>query len=194
MLIASYPCYTQTLTTKTRSPPRQALVQTLATYIQLFGRLGEAAFLGEVGCPVIVQSAHGDARVETGKAFRTEHVTARDVVPRMLTSDQREVLLVQKSQASAFAGHISVGRTPNLDVSIPRTGVSKFHAYFSVAPGGGFQLTDKDSTNGTYLNGERLLPGISTQVPNGAEVRFATHVFTFMLPRDFLALIRSIVE
>jgi pSer/pThr/pTyr-binding forkhead associated (FHA) protein len=139
----------------------------------------------------LVESAYADPRASAEKAFRTEYVESSDVVSKVLGPDRREVLLVQKRSDSAFSGHIGVGRTPNLDVSIPRTGVSKFHAYFSPA-GEGFQLTDKDSTNGTFVGGVRLTPGMAVKLTDGVEIQFANHAFLFMMPSRFFELLRSL--
>ncbi|MCB9637283.1 MAG: Flp pilus assembly complex ATPase component TadA [Myxococcales bacterium] len=50
---------------------------------------------------------------------------------------------------------ISIGRVPANDLHLPKNNVSKKHAKI-VRQGGGWQLVDMRSTNGTFVNGQQL--------------------------------------
>lgn len=166
--------------------------QALDYYVRNMGRMSQASFLERVACPVLVEATATVDANESERAFRTEYVSLTDVMlSRAQSPAQREVQLVKKREGALFSGHIGVGRTPNLDICIPRHGISKFHAYFSVGEDGTHQLTDKDSKNGTFVSGVRLTPGVPVAVTNSTEVRFAAHVFRFMEPPDFYELLRS---
>ncbi len=103
------------------------------------------------------------------------------------------VLPVDKRAGAPFSEHLSVGRTPNTDVPVMSTGVSKFHAYFHRAEDGtGYFLTDASSTNGTYINGQRLEPKIATRIPDGAVVRFAFWHAHFYLADRFFDLLEEV--
>src|SRR4029079_14815457 len=102
----------------------------------------------------------------------------------------REVLAVKKRDGALFSGHLGVGRTQNLDICIARSGVSKFQAYFSVDANGEYQLTDKESKNGTFVGGVRLAPGASIAVPDDVEVSFAGYVFRFLKPDSFYRMLQ----
>jgi hypothetical protein len=167
------------------------VTQTLAGYVRSHGKLAQDVFLAQIQCPVLVESAYADGASSGAQTFRTEFIESTDVISRVLSPDRREVLLVQKREGSAFSGHIGVGRTPNLDISIPRTGVSKFHAYFAPTEQG-YTLTDKDSTNGTFVAGKRLEPGVPVLLTDKVEVQFAKHTFVFMTPERFYELLRSL--
>lgn len=167
--------------------------QLLEYYVQNLGQLSPAAFLGRVSCPVLVEvvTADQDAH-DNERAFRTEFVSLDELGTGSVDSPVKgEVLLIKKREGALFSGHIGIGRTPNLDVCIPRHGISKFHAYFSLGPTEGYMLTDKDSKNGTFVNGERLKPGVATSVQTNAEIRFAAHTFRFLTPEAFYDLVRS---
>ena len=72
----------------------------------------------------------------------------RDVsVPFKLQGEQRDHSLNQ--------GPNIIGRTPDADISIDRTKVSRCHARIVVA-GTTATIEDLGSKNGTYLNGQRL--------------------------------------
>ena len=50
---------------------------------------------------------------------------------------------------------VSIGSHPSNDVVLDDTTVSRRHATITRRPAG-FELTDLDSTNGTFVNGRRL--------------------------------------
>jgi pSer/pThr/pTyr-binding forkhead associated (FHA) protein len=51
--------------------------------------------------------------------------------------------------------------------------VSKLHAYFCQLPGeSGYQLVDMSSTNGTFVNGEKLLPSVKKTLRDADELAF----------------------
>ena len=50
---------------------------------------------------------------------------------------------------------VIIGRDPNVDVTFPSPAVSRRHARLT-REGEGYMLEDLGSSNGTYLNGERL--------------------------------------
>lgn len=63
-----------------------------------------------------------------------------------------------------------VGRIPSADLQIPSTEVSSRHARISPR-GGGAILTDLNSTNGTFLNGEtRIGPGLEIPLEPGVRI------------------------
>ena len=55
---------------------------------------------------------------------------------------------------------VTLGRTEENDVTLPASGVSRRHVRLD-RQGQGWQVVDLDSTNGTYLEGNRLLPGVA---------------------------------
>lgn len=67
-----------------------------------------------------------------------------------------------------------VGRGPNLDLTLPCNSVSKEHALI-FERGGQLFVRDLGSTNGTYLNGERITDECA--VREGDILQFATVVF-----------------
>jgi len=167
--------------------------QTLAACARKLGKLSETALLAQISCPLLVEASHAEAaglEASPQNSFRTEYVDSSDLAARALSAERREVWLIKKRADAAFSGHIGVGRTPNLDVCIARSGISKFHAYFSVREDE-YLLTDKDSTNGTVVNGSRLEPGQGIVVREGTKIEFANHSFVFMSPARFYKLLQT---
>jgi hypothetical protein len=79
-----------------------------------------------------------------------------------------------------FPSMITVGRTPNHDIVLKDTLVSKFHAWFHI-DGKNIELTDVGSKNGTFVNGERIPPhdkGLRLQL--GDRLRFGQVELTLL--------------
>ncbi|XVF47084.1 hypothetical protein PTKIN_Ptkin03bG0080700 [Pterospermum kingtungense] len=67
---------------------------------------------------------------------------------------------------------VTVGRLPDkADVVIPVATVSGIHARIQ-KKGGDLLVTDLDSTNGTFINDQRLRPGVVNKVPPGSFLIF----------------------
>jgi NADPH-dependent 2,4-dienoyl-CoA reductase/sulfur reductase-like enzyme/pSer/pThr/pTyr-binding forkhead associated (FHA) protein len=75
---------------------------------------------------------------------------------------------------------ISIGRQPGIAVIIDQGTVSRRHAEFSYA-NGQYILRDLGSTNGTFVNGERLLAQSTRILQPNDQIRFGAKVkFTFV--------------
>jgi hypothetical protein len=97
-------------------------------------------------------------------------------------------LPIVKSTRNPFGQMITVGRTPNNDLVVRDTAVSKFHAYFS-RQGSVLFLHDHDSTNGTYV-GRRKIDSKGIPLENGARVSFGqAQKFRFYTPEGIFQFI-----
>lgn len=67
-----------------------------------------------------------------------------------------------------------VGRDPGCDITLPDAGISRRHAMLTVV-GDTLWVEDMASTNGTFLNGTRLIQGAYARA--GDELRFDTRAF-----------------
>lgn len=67
---------------------------------------------------------------------------------------------------------ISIGRTKENNVAIDHTSVSKMHASLLLNREGKLVVADTGSTNGTYLNGERIAYGKAIEIFAGDKVKF----------------------
>jgi pSer/pThr/pTyr-binding forkhead associated (FHA) protein len=75
----------------------------------------------------------------------------------------------------------TIGRAPNADFIVDATLVSRLHCRLS-AGATELQVEDLESTNGTYVNGERVDRAVLT---NGAEVRVGKFRLNFFVsPAD----------
>ena len=114
---------------------------------------------------------------------------------RELSPSQYLVFPIRKTERSIIARFYSVGQTRNNDVVIRDVTVSKFHAFFQDAEDGkGFVLLDARSTNGTFVNEERVpRQGLGTPVPvrSGDKVRFGGVELSFMTAQELCELVRA---
>ncbi len=63
--------------------------------------------------------------------------------------------------------------------------VSRRHATVTVDDGGHASVRDENSTNGTFVNGDRVLPGVAVRLVDGDILRLAADVTAeVMLPRQ----------
>jgi pSer/pThr/pTyr-binding forkhead associated (FHA) protein len=98
----------------------------------------------------------------------------------ILTDETYEALFStsagQKRTRLLFTGNrrLSVGRTGTNDLVINDDSVSKIHASLLLNPESGLMVADTGSTNGTFVNGERISYGKAYAVANGAIARFGT--------------------
>ncbi|MHB1318437.1 MAG: protein kinase domain-containing protein, partial [Anaerolineae bacterium] len=69
---------------------------------------------------------------------------------------------------------VSVGRDADNDITLADTQVSRHHAQITISEGK-FQVTDLNSTNGTWIGDNRVLPGVSEPWRPTQSVRMGNH-------------------
>jgi phage tail-like protein len=75
----------------------------------------------------------------------------------------------------------TIGRTPQTTVSLSHPIVSRMHAELRVHPEG-ITLTDLDSSNGTWINGERLPPHQPRLLTSGQSFQVGPFLLTYQAP------------
>jgi len=76
-------------------------------------------------------------------------------------------------------GRVSVGRTGGSDLVIDDASVSKIHASLAVDSERGISVADTGSTNGTFINGQRIAYGKATLLADGDKVKFGVVEVSF---------------
>jgi hypothetical protein len=90
---------------------------------------------------------------------------------------------------------MQVGRTADSEIMINDYTISKKHARVRHAMGrGGYLLEELGSTNGTWVNGERLVKNAPMQIQSSDTIRFGRHIFTFYLARDFYTFLTEVLD
>jgi hypothetical protein len=154
--------------------------ETAMDYLSRFKKLGRQEFLGLHPHPVLLESRR--VPTTTRRLFMLKTITNEtrglavqdDLEPRLNGEVlHARVIPVGKREADSPGHMIFLGRSPTNDVVIADTTVSKLHAYFCQLPGENrYQLVDMNSTNGTFVNGEKLLPLVKKTLCDVDEVAF----------------------
>jgi pSer/pThr/pTyr-binding forkhead associated (FHA) protein len=106
---------------------------------------------------------------------------------------QAKVFALRKKPGS-IGVDIFVGRAPTNDIILPNPSVSKSHAHFTPVPETDrLQLVDMFSSNGTFLNGQKIHPFEKHQVEDYDEIRFGPdYLLIYCTPRIFYQMLKSI--
>jgi hypothetical protein len=102
------------------------------------------------------------------------------------------VLEIRKHKNNAFQRGVTVGRTSNNDLVVDDGSVSRFHAWFQQdRDSGQWSVADAGSKNGTRVGRNRLAPKKPVALRGGDRLRFGKVGATFLLPKDFVALLKD---
>lgn len=127
--------------------------------------------------PVLVWEA---TPVGVSPLFTRRTMTAMSI--RRPTVAEPLVLEVRKrSQLVTPAAGITLGRTPDSDITVQHPTVSRAHATFNEeAQTGMWYVADGGSHNGTWQNGTLLIPGRPVPLFERASLRFGDVMATFL--------------
>jgi len=159
-------------------------MRSLASYQEELRALTPEDFVQAFPQPVLL---HQFDLVEEPPGFRTEVMPQQsdqgEAEAELTPSLETRVLALQKREGTLFEHRICVGRTRNNDLVLPYAKISKFHAYFTWSDDfRRFFLTDPGSTNGSYVDGERLSPLERVPMRDGTVVSFSRYHFRFHTP------------
>ncbi|HOX42360.1 MAG TPA: FHA domain-containing protein [Myxococcota bacterium] len=87
-------------------------------------------------------------------------------------------------------GRVRVGRTPDNELVIPSTWISKRHAAF-VPHRAGLALEDLGSVNGTLLNGAKLVAHRAYRLETGDKIALWRYVFEYLDPDALILMLRE---
>jgi hypothetical protein len=94
-------------------------------------------------------------------------------------NDAIEIAVPQTSDAVT----LEIGRSRSCPIRLADESVSSHHARLLVdRPHSEFALSDASSRNGTYINGERLVPETPRALWAGAFISFGAAIFVFLDP------------
>ena len=91
---------------------------------------------------------------------KLEHEIGGKAITKTITLDQGQ--------------RLTVGRTKESDLSVDDPSVSKLHASLLLDPEGMLVLSDTGSTNGTFVDGERIAYGKAIKLTPSSDLRFGT--------------------
>ncbi|MBE9028269.1 FHA domain-containing protein [filamentous cyanobacterium LEGE 11480] len=108
---------------------------------------------------------------ETEKVAYYIQVIERDQAAVLRTNLPRTDTVKPTEQGVAWL----LGRSRNCTIVFPDPAISRCHAVLSYHPSKGFQLMDAGSSNGTFLNGQRLIAMATHRLQDG-DVLTISHI------------------
>lgn len=157
----------------------------------------EATFVASYPAHLIIRPLQTDGASDSSKAQPARGFATALADPSSYTDEDivawdktLALLPIVKRAGAIFQDRISVGRTRNSDIVIDHPKVSKFHAYFSIS-NGSYMVSDADSTNGTFVAGQRISPNQNVMIGDETEVRFGTQPTIFILPHSLYRFLKN---
>lgn len=149
------------------------------------------------GAPVLLH-VMTQAEYWAKQSVRTMQVGSPPAAAGEQTSDRWRnpallVLTVSPQSGSLNPNEITVGRSARADVCLPYPKISKHHGHFQVEDGA-YSIVDGSSTNGTYVDGERIAPGSAHRLPADCILFFGKYETRFMMPEVFRAHLAALVD
>lgn len=86
---------------------------------------------------------------------------------------------IVKTNKNPFLKKITVGRTALQDIIVQNMAVSKFHSYFHFDDDQNYFLVDNNSTNGTFVNGNKIEAEKNILLKDKDEISFSDSKFIF---------------
>lgn len=156
-----------------------------------YGALTREEFVKKVQCEwlvtdYILENFNDDAKT-TVFQFRNQQ-TLEEMSREQNFNLQSNLILypIIKRIPNAATPIITMGRAKSNDIFILDKSISKVHAYFGFnAETGRRTISDMDSTNGTFLGGERLIPNVAYSLKTGDRLIFGQLAYSYYTPKSF---------
>ena len=126
--------------------------------------------------PVFQQDIANETLVRESKTLKLKLQEAR-------RSEACLVIVLGKPLGKRFALNrktVVIGRGSECEIPMLDNSLSRAHAQVLKKEGGRFYLSDLNSTNGTYLNDQKLTPGKAIEVKNGDLLKMGNIIFKFI--------------
>jgi len=110
--------------------------------------------------------------------------------------DKIQIIEIRKYTSSLPANQIIIGRERNNDIVFSHESISKVHAHVvETEPGELYEIIDANSTNGTRVNNQELLPFQSQTLINLDQIVFGTVIRAiYLTPRGLYELVLDLIR
>lgn len=169
-------------------PPVGGTAQYLADFVEDM-RKGEVSFAYQYRWPAMIVTGLTGTLSDQGTRTGTLVTDDQSADVRLASLLVGRVFLLRKNGTQA-PGQIRVGRIAENDVAIPEFSISKHHCLLRPAPNR-TTIEDLGSTNGSLVNGTKLIPRQQYAVEDGSEIVLGRFVFLFFTARGFVDYVKS---
>jgi hypothetical protein len=176
-------------------------VKTVADYLELSQDMNEGEFVSTFSLPVLIEKIGIFPHEEEETSLLSGTVLVGDQSDLWESegeSDDQDirgarVYLLQK-KAGSMGPNIFLGRAPTNDIVLAGISVSKSHAQVThIADTGRYQIADMFSSNGTYMNGEKIHPFEEHQINDHDQISLGPNYhLIYHSPQDFHELLVSL--
>lgn len=164
----------------------------VASHYKHLVALGRDEFLAAAAPAALVRfRATGDAATFPAESTATiDHENSDETLPhsRQDLAADLEIYPLAKKPGASFPDRITIGRTPNNDVCIADSSVSRLHAYLR-QQGAGWVVADAGSKNGSWLRGETLAARKERPVASREILRLGDVDLTFYVASDLFQIL-----
>jgi hypothetical protein len=165
----------------------------LTDYAQELKRVGEVVFRKNHTSPVLIVTGRA-AELVAGPEGSSREIT---LVAKPSGGHAQALALLHRVFPVVKApfsprGPVVLGRTGDNDVAIPEYSISKRHCFFEFQPGE-ITLFDCGSTNGTLLDGHRLVAKKGIRLFGGEVITLGRYAFTYQSAAGFVEYVRALV-
>lgn len=161
-------------------------IETLRSFEEKLPEMSVEEFCQRFPHPFLIQRSRSISSTPGSPGFFTVRSTDVAIENDWFSS---AVIPVTAKEDKLYRYSLTVGRTDNNDVVLPRSFISKYHAAFSERDGR-WTLTDTGSLNGTKIDELKLEPQRAYPIGTGTPVEFAGQLrFLFLQPQDLFLLI-----
>ena len=161
----------------------------LSDYADELQSLGDDAFAQAHPHSILVVTGVVGALAEQVPLNRTLVTEPKGISVQQVVGLIGRVFPLVKGKYSS-PGPISLGRTPDNDVTIAESSISARHCFVRVL-GAEISMTDAGSTNGTLVNGVKLPPKKAQKVIEGDVITMGRFTLSFHTPRGFIKMLRE---
>ncbi|MCK5688632.1 FHA domain-containing protein [Myxococcota bacterium] len=143
---------------------------------------------------LIIREDHEDSKVTAIFAHETIRIMkaqrAQELEKLRAALAEASIILPIQKKPESFWDQITLGRADNSDILVADPAISTIHAHFFLEGQSGLaRVQDVGSSNGTFLNLQRLQPHRQVEVFNGDCLRFGQSVFYLVGPSSLKALL-----
>lgn len=165
-------------------------IENLRSFEEKLPEMSVEEFVSRYPHPFLVQRSRSITSTPGSPGFFTVRSTEVSVEQDWFSS---AVIPLKYREDKLYRHSLTVGRTDNNDVVLPRSFISKYHAAFAERSGR-WTLTDTGSLNGTKIDGVALEAQRAYPIGTGTPLEFAGQLrFLFLEPADlFLVLNRRL--
>ncbi len=165
-------------------------MSTVREYVEAFMELGESAFLEKFDHPFLLYpDKHGHGGFRSYHTRMADRGESANLAGSGKSLREFMVLAPQRSGKGKIPTKLLVGRSEDRDLSIDHSTVSKRHAFLLKDESGVYKLGDAGSTNGTFLNGQRVETGEPVFIRDGNIVSFGDCDYLFYSPKGFIDIL-----